>query len=736
MNRFPSPIAPKRRLSVEWLEGRALPGDTLLGLLTSMFGAALLLDVGEGLPEGAERDTGEDARREGPASAVAVVPPDAELAVVTQEGDVAAEGEALAPDGAESQPPVASEADLLAAVGASTARGRAGEGVPDGGRGAVAPAGGAVAQSPHAGLVHSADPGPGSGLRGHADSAALVSAAAAAGQDRPPVRSGPVDHGHEHSPTDDAETHAPVDAEAAGMELSEHDHASHHHDGHDHHHDGHDHHPHHGFGFDPEHGPTDAHEHAAFDLWLREQMLAEGDGHDHQGKSPPSIPGPQGLDPAVVGQWSDPVNWPAVAVHSQMLPTGKVLFWGYSDTPMRLWDPATGQLTTPGGPGYNVFCSAASLMADGRVFVAGGHIQNGDGLPHSSIYDPFTDTWEQLPDMNDGRWYPTTTTLPSGDVLVVSGSFDTNFTNNTLPQVWQVATEDWRNLTTAQRSLPLYPIMYVAPNGRVYNAGPEQSTRFLNTSGTGGWTNGPSSGFGYRDYGSSVVYDEGKVLLVGGGNTPTATAEVIDLTQPTPVWRAVGPLSVPRRQINATVLADGQVLVTGGVFGEGFNNTATPVYTAELWDPATEQWTVMAPMQAPRWYHSTALLLPDGRVMSAGGDGNPTLEVYSPPYLFQGLRPAILSAPDAVAYGESFTIRTTFAKTVERVSLVRLGSVTHTVNFDQRYLGADFAAGPLPRQLTVTAPADANVAPPGYYMMFAVTKQGVPSEAHIVRIGA
>src|ERR671936_3017201 len=142
--------------------------------------------------------------------------------------------------------------------------------------------------------------------------------------------------------------------------------------------------------------------------------------------------------------------------------------------------------------------------------------------------------------MNAGRWYPTSIALPSGDMLVVSGMADTSTGMNLLPQVWQTATATWRNLTSAQLQLPYYPYMFVAPNGQVFNAGPSQTTRYLNTSGSGQWTLVGNNNFGARNWGSAVMYDPGKVLIMGGitgdfygggsAQAPTATAERIDLT--------------------------------------------------------------------------------------------------------------------------------------------------------------------------------------------------------------
>jgi hypothetical protein len=116
-------------------------------------------------------------------------------------------------------------------------------------------------------------------------------------------------------------------------------------------------------------------------------------------------------------------------------------------------------------PGYDIFCSGHSFLADGTLFVAGGHIWNFVGLSQAGTYNPFTNAWTNLPNMNTGRWYPTTTVLANGDVLVVSGTIDRTVGQNTLRQVFQVATGTWRSLTSAQLAQELYPVMPLAPNG-------------------------------------------------------------------------------------------------------------------------------------------------------------------------------------------------------------------------------------------------------------------------------
>ncbi len=446
--------------------------------------------------------------------------------------------------------------------------------------------------------------------------------------------------------------------------------------------------------------------------------------------------GPAGApqDPTAVGQWSAYATWPVNATHAHVLPTGKVMFWRSSS--MRIWDPVTNVITTPPAPGYNIFCSGHSFAADGRLFVTGGHIQNGMGLNDASYYDPFSNQWTRLPDMNDGRWYPTNTTLASGEILTISGSRTAGGTNTT-PQVWNPGSGTWRNL--ASLSTVLYPWMHAAPNGKVFMSGYSQTTRYLDTSGAGQWTTVGSRRFGSRSYGSSVMYYPGYVFVAGGGDPPTATAEVIDLWAGTPAWRYTNPMSIARRQINATILANGEILVTGGSSAAGFNTAAGAVLTGEIWNPWDESWRPTANYATFRGYHSVALLLPDGRVLSAGGDAaTPTgtsREIYSPPYLFWGTRPVVNGVSStAVGYGEWLFVDTPDAATISYVTWIRLGSVTHAINMDQRidypYWEPAGEGG-----LWVLPTGDPNWCPPGHYMLFLINSSGVPSLARIIRLG-
>jgi len=248
------------------------------------------------------------------------------------------------------------------------------------------------------------------------------------------------------------------------------------------------------------------------------------------------------------------------------------------------------------------------------------------------------------------------------------------------------------------------------------------------------------------DGGSSAMYLPNKFLKTGTScdpdtaQRPTATtAYVLDMTAASPTWRQVASMQYPRTFHVETILPDGNILVTGGGPTTAATDTANAILPAEMWSPTSETWTTMASMHAARLYHATALLLPDGRVeVGGGGRFDPvtlptdqfSAEFYSPPYLFKGPRPVIASAPGVLQYGHAFTVQTPDAGRIASVSLIRYGSTTHQINMAQRFLPLAFTADST--SLTITAPVDSNLAPPGYYMLFIVDTLGVPSVAATV----
>ena len=452
----------------------------------------------------------------------------------------------------------------------------------------------------------------------------------------------------------------------------------------------------------------------------------------------PAVGGPELAVAATsaAGRWSAPFAWPIVALHLNLLSNGKALSWGKYGDPY-LWDPATNDFTALSNP-YWLFCAGHSFLPDGRLLAAGGHISDDHGLPDAATYSPGNGSWTKVPSMKFGRWYPTNTTLANGEVVVIAGR---NQSGNhvTTPEVWTGST--WRALTTAKLRLPYYPRTWAAPNGKVFYAGEQRVTRYLSTSGTGTWDTVGYRKYGTRDYGSAVMYLPGKILYTGGGRT-TRTAEIIDLNQGAPAWQFTGSMAYPRRHHNPTVLPTGEVLVTGGTRGTSFNEVSLAVRVAEIWDPATGAWTQLSSNAVNRTYHSTSLLMPDGRVLHTGSgdavnDGvvapdEKNAEYFSPPYLFNGARPTISSAPTSVSYGQTFTVGTPDPSAIGKVSLIALGSVTHAMDQGERFMWLAFtreAGG-----LGVTAPADRNIAPPGWYMLFVLNGSGVPSVARMIRL--
>jgi hypothetical protein len=478
---------------------------------------------------------------------------------------------------------------------------------------------------------------------------------------------------------------------------------------------------------------------------------------------------------ATKGKWGPVISWTAsgadiVPLHAHLLPTGKVLAWGKVGHPWVWTPPADGN---PAGSGSfrevpidtMLFCGGHAFLPDGRLLVSGGHLANDRGLSVTYAFDPLAERWTangELPDMAKGRWYPTVTTLPDGRAVTVAGRDSASVVVG-VPELWEG--NHWVTLPGAFKQLPYYPRDFVAPDGRVFYAGERIQSGWLDVdatsaAGRGRWTPGPSHIWPFnRDYGSAVMYRPGKILYVGGGGDPTAsnprdvtssaptnTAEIIDLNQSSPSWSSTGSMQFARRHLNATVLPDGDVLVTGGDANTGFNEMGSAVHAAELWRPETGSWTTLAGNSVNRGYHSISLLLLDGTVLHGGsGDAgiprsNPPAaypretnhEIFLPPYLFRGNRPTVAAAPASAGYGQTFNVDTPYAAQVTEVSIIRLGSVTHAFDQNTRFVPLTFSKRG--GHIRVTAPASRNLAPPGHYLLFILNRNGVPSAGKVIQL--
>ena len=450
-------------------------------------------------------------------------------------------------------------------------------------------------------------------------------------------------------------------------------------------------------------------------------------------------------NPAVVGSWSQVYKLPTVAVNLMLLHDNTVLFYEDGNTPT-VWDYSNDQFY-PIATNENLFCSGHASLADGRILLVGGY--GGDnthiGIANAEMFDPANRTFTSVPSMSYKRWYPTATTLGDGTILVTAGWQTTEHSNAGIPEIYDPIANSWTKLTNANNPFETYPFMYELPNGDVIHVGGSEYatvTESLNVASQTWTTIDPR----VIDGGSSTMYLPNKILKAGSASDSQSTgpssntAFVIDLTQKSPLWQQAPSMAYPRSFLNLTELPDGTVLATGGETDRNGGNIANAVYAAELWDPATTGWSTMASMRTPREYHSTALLLPDGRVMQSGMGadfGNvpdeTSAEIFSPPYLFRGARPTITASPAQVHYGQNFTISTPDGASISSAVLIRAGAATHFFDQATRFVPVTFQQ--TTGGLTITTPATGTAAPPGYYMLFIVNNSGVPSVAPFVQVG-
>jgi len=502
--------------------------------------------------------------------------------------------------------------------------------------------------------------------------------------------------------------------------------------------------------------------------------------------------------PAEVGRWNAPFKIPLMAIHAAMLPTGKVLWYGYYErnfvgTGERYggtawtWDPATGATNKVDPPSWvdpvdgqtkvaNVFCSSASFLGDGQLLVAGGNLEypnNAAGTYYKGLnklftFDPYTETWVEQPNLARGRWYPSQVLMPDGRVAILSG-YDELGTKKVTKElevftpaaqrggrgtVQTVARLDATNETSAVPPIPsLYPHLFTMPSGRVLSAGPHPwDSWFMNSVTPFSWSDARNPMIRYAGTGvlepTESPAGTPRVSLIGGYNDKPAletraTSEWFDETQPAAGWTAGSAMQVGRAHHNTVLLPDRTMVTIGGgkgdVGGDLWQFDAGQL-NAELYDPVSRTWKLGPPQQEGRTYHSTAVLLPDGRVVSAGDDVNggktsDTAEIYEPPYLHKGVaRPRLTNAPASVRWGASFTAETPDA--VTKAVLIAPSVVTHSVDMNQRYVQLAVTQRADRRGVDLLAPPNPNVAPPGPYMLFLLNAQGVPSVARFVILNA
>ncbi|GGK37651.1 glyoxal oxidase [Nocardia camponoti] len=470
---------------------------------------------------------------------------------------------------------------------------------------------------------------------------------------------------------------------------------------------------------------------------------------------------------------------PVRGVHAAVLPTGKVLLIaGSGNDPAAfaagtfstaLFDPATNQFTTVATP-WDVFCAGHAQLPDGKLLVMGGTKsyttpEHGyQGLPDSYIFDPATNAYTRTNDMLAGHWYPSATTLGNGDILSLGGlGEDANGTVAT--ELFSAAQNRWLGFGETNQTWSwwgLYPAMILMQDGRLFYSGAHVFGDGLAGSGAsiydyaaGTITDVPGlRNKDQRDQAMSVLLppaQDQRVMTLGGGNINTNPDahrhnDIIDLKQAAPAYQPAPDLpsgtltgGVPqtaaqgKMYLSAVILPDGTVFETGGAL----HNRADPVFEASLFNPATNTFTAgMATDPVARGYHSSAMMLPDGRVLAVGdnpadGSFEQRLSIYSPPYLFKGPRPQLSVASQQWTYGSAQQL--TVDGAVVKASLIRPAAVTHSSDPNQRYvdLPLTVAGG----TVTANVTSNPNMAPPGWYMLTVVNAAGVPSVAQWVHLG-
>lgn len=454
----------------------------------------------------------------------------------------------------------------------------------------------------------------------------------------------------------------------------------------------------------------------------------------------------------VGGSWAPPRAWPLIAIHAAVLPDGRLMSYGTDANGRQtgkfiydVWDTSSARadqnhLTLPNQTSTDIFCSSQTVIpTTGQLLINGGDNWTGSGTTNTgnrdaNLYSTADDSLSNAGRMNRARWYSAVTTLANGLQYVQGGNGGTD-----RPEVRQ-ADGTYRLLDTADTNglAYYYPRNHIAPDGRVFGFDTGGQMYYVDAEGSG-YVDRLSSLTSTLVGGgaSSAMYEPHRILQISANSNRVVE---IDIRGPLPVVTERARLSAVRKEHNSVVLPDGRVIVVGG--SSSWNDLASSSNHVEIYDPATNVWTQGPSAVNARLYHSTALLLPDASVLVAGGGApgplvNTNAEIYFPPYLYApdgklAARPAIADAPVQLVPGQGARLTLGSGGAIGSLVLMRSGSVTHSINFDQRRVPLTFTqSGPT---IDFEVPASGGIVPPGYYMLFAVSPSGVPSVARIVNV--
>ena len=472
-------------------------------------------------------------------------------------------------------------------------------------------------------------------------------------------------------------------------------------------------------------------------------------------------------DAGSVGMFGAVLPWPIIPLHMALLPDGQVMTYGTDENGKQgaqlfydVWDPTqpynTSHTVLPNTTNTDIFCSGMGLLPNGSLLITGGDLtinnKRNYSNPQANIFTPTSNTLVADGQMNYPRWYPSDVPLVNGDQMIAGGRSNQKPTVQvTTPEYYSVAANTFTPLTGATVTTTtewFYPKIYLTSSGAIDMVDTSGALLAFTTDGQGSVTqlpgqadrgledtptlmNSPSNLLSIRRLGStaggSLNYLVDDVNF--GGATPTVTR--------LPTVPGAG-----REWSSMTALADGTVFVNGG--SSPGNELSNVSYASALYAPATNTWTVGPNAVEPRLYHSAALLLPDGTVLTGGG-GAPgpakelNAEIYYPPYLFAqdgsgnfATRPVIASAPALVTPGTPFNLTMGDETPITNVTMLRLGQVTHSTSLQTRFLQASFTQDGA--NLTITPSANVNDLLTGYWMIFAFNNAGVPSISAIVDV--
>jgi hypothetical protein len=468
-----------------------------------------------------------------------------------------------------------------------------------------------------------------------------------------------------------------------------------------------------------------------------------------------------------IGSWHLlPYPCPINPVHAAVLRTGQVFFYSGSGNdannppgPSVSLNLRTGTFASQAAPmvegaSIDLFCAGQSFRSNGSLMVVGGTQQYDPfyGLNTTFLFSPGTSRWTQVPSMNSGRWYPTIVTLGNGRVLALSG-LDSNGNLSRQPELYS-GSKGWQAFPPTSGFFPLYANLVLLSTGKLFYSGastgganPTPRILTLPRTFTQPITEKPVAGLvdaNFANQATSVLLppaQDQRVMIIGGGDSQHAATNrvnIVDLRSSTPAYQSGPPLTHARMHLNAVLLPDRTVFVCNG---SSIAEAAGSTLPGEIYDPYAEQpaWSVAAwPSVPERVYHSVAVLLPDGRVLTAGGNATrdgyqEQLEMYSPAYMTQP-RPRIQSAPSSVVAGGQITIQTPQAATIRWVHLIRPMATTHSCDTEQRLVDMPISSR-TNTALTVTVPSPRHLTPVGWYMLFIVDNQRVPSVAKWIRVG-